>query len=121
MGATGGRALQNPLAPLVLAGAVDKGPSTSPHHPCCPSKANPATAWEQQDPHNSRADVPKSRGQCPDNGADGCPTLACFPTGRKVPKLGVGSNCAGPGAGLLDSLEGTVGMGGGVPSRGNSR
>lgn len=30
----GGRALQNPLAPLVLAGAVDKGPSTSPHHPC---------------------------------------------------------------------------------------
>lgn len=113
------RALQNPLA----CRCCGQGPLHRPSTPLLPVQGQPchSLGWEQQDPHHSRADVRKSRGQCPDHGADSCPTVACFPTRRKVPKLGVGSNCAGPfrpprgkggdGGREVSQAEGTTGEG----------
>ncbi|XP_047581005.1 uncharacterized protein LOC125097465 [Lutra lutra] len=103
----GGGALQNPLLPACLQVLRARAPHNL-STPLLPVQGQPRRSggWEQQDPHNRRADVPRSCGRCPDEGRrfshPGCSPKA------EVPKLGVGSNCAGPGAGLSHSLEGTM-------------
>lgn len=126
----GGRALQNPLLPACLQMLRARAPPQAINTPAArPRLTLPQPRLEQQDPHNRRADVPRSCGECPEE-ADGSPTLAvpqwqrgaqawsglklCRDWSRPFP-LPRGNNVCVRGVGVSQA-EGTAG-GEGFPGR----
>lgn len=103
----GGAPCRTPCSPRACRCCGQGPPPQAINTPAArPRLTPPQLRLEQQDPHNIRADVPEAAGSALRR-QTALPRWL-FPNGREVPELGVGSNCAGTGAGLSHSLEGTM-------------